>query len=136
MSTKGSQEHGVDDAAGPGHYLRRFGFYAAGHGSLDSAVADSSRHGFRLVLTIWPLFWKLSDGYPYSEIHETVSSFARGRRIPTLDLLPAFAGFDGPELWVHPTNQHPNELAHRIAADTLYPYLREALAGEARHPPD
>ena len=47
-----------------------------------------------------------------------------------LDLQPAFAGHDGPELWVHPTNQHPNEIGHRIAGTALYEFLaREGLLG-------
>ena len=43
-------------------------------------------------------------------------------------LLAAFEGHDGPELWAHPSNQHPNERAHAIAADALAGFLlREGL---------
>jgi hypothetical protein len=42
-----------------------------------------------------------------------------------LDLFDAFRGRDGPSLWVHPTNQHPNEEAHAIAAEALGRFLRE-----------
>jgi hypothetical protein len=35
----------------------------------------------------------------------------------------AFAGHDGPEPWVDPTNQHPNEIAHEIAGQALHHFL-------------
>jgi hypothetical protein len=42
-----------------------------------------------------------------------------------LDLLPAFHGRSATELWVHPTDQHPNEVAHRIAAKKLAEFLAQ-----------
>jgi hypothetical protein len=41
-----------------------------------------------------------------------------------LDLRNAYREFNGPELWVHETDQHPNEIAHAIAADAVYAYLK------------
>lgn len=32
----------------------------------------------------------------------------------------------GPELWVHPTDQHANELAHDVAGRTLARFLAES----------
>jgi hypothetical protein len=48
--------------------------------------------------------------------------------IPTLSLLPAFTGKNGPDLWVSPYNQHPNAAGHKIAADGILPFLRKLLA--------
>ena len=81
--------------------------------------------GTKLVLMIFPVLWDLGAGYPFKAVHATVSAFARENGIPVLDLLPAFEGHGGPELWVHPTNQHPNEVGHRIAGDALYDFLTE-----------
>ncbi len=42
-----------------------------------------------------------------------------------------------PELWVHETDQHPNEIAHRVAADAVHSFLvthPELLEG-VRHQP-
>ena len=39
-------------------------------------------------------------------------------------VLPAFAGHEGPELWVHPNNQHPNEIANGLAGRALADWLR------------
>ena len=44
----------------------------------------------------------------------------------------AFNGYDGPELWVHPNNQHPNEKAHAIVADAIFRFLREQGLVERR----
>ena len=93
--------------------------------ALVEAAVLSEKHGFELVLVIFPVLWELSGDYPFAEIHATVKSFAQQHAIPVLDLLPEFDGYDGPELWVHPTDQHPNEIAHEIAGDALNRFIRE-----------
>jgi lysophospholipase L1-like esterase len=93
--------------------------------ALVRANALSRECGFELALMIFPVLWRLSDDYPFAEIHEKLRTFAATAEIPTLDLLPAFSGHDGPELWVHPTDQHPNEVAHAIAGEALYRFLGE-----------
>lgn len=109
------------------NYRRSFepdanGWLQAKH-SLAQARRLSKRRGFDLVLMIFPVLWDLSGDYPFQEIHSTVRQAAESLEIPVLDLLPAFAGHDGPELWVHPTDQHPNEVAHAIAGEALYGFL-------------
>ena len=44
-----------------------------------------------------------------------------------VDLLPALRGQKTAALWAHPADWHPNELAHRLAAETLAPRVH-ALA--------
>jgi lysophospholipase L1-like esterase len=94
--------------------------------SLREVTALSSEHDFGIMLTIFPVLWSLSDNYPFASIHEKVVDFASSLSIPVIDLQPEFAGYDGPELWVHPNNQHPNEIAHRIAADALARAIMES----------
>jgi hypothetical protein len=38
-----------------------------------------------------------------------------------------FIGQDAPSLWVSPTDQHPNEKGHAVAADILFPYVRDIV---------
>jgi lysophospholipase L1-like esterase len=92
---------------------------------LREAVSLSRKHGFDLVLMIFPVLWELSADYPFSDIHQTVKAAAETQGVPVLDLLPAFAGHEGPELWVNSTDQHPNEIAHAIAGEALYAFLAE-----------
>ena len=91
--------------------------------ALEKARKLSTENDFDLLLVIFPVLWSLSDNYPFLGVHEKVAAFAERQSIPVLDLLPDFAGFDGPELWVHPNNQHPNEIAHEIAAKSIARYI-------------
>jgi lysophospholipase L1-like esterase len=109
------------------NYRRSFrpeapGWIAAQSG-LREVAALSESHGFDLVVMIFPVLWKLSGDHPFREIHEIVRAAAEALGIPVFDLLPAFAGHDGPELWVNSTDQHPNEIAHAIAGEALYRFL-------------
>ncbi len=79
----------------------------------------------KLAITIFPFFVNLNGEYPFEPIHDHVRSFCKETQIPVLDLREIFRDFEGPELWVHPTDQHPNELAHRIAAGAIAKFLVE-----------
>jgi lysophospholipase L1-like esterase len=84
--------------------------------------------GARLLVAPWPLFVGLDRGYPFAPVHETIRRFCLGSGIPHHDLLSAFRGRPTAELWVHPVDRHPNELAHRLAAESLLPAVLQ-LAG-------
>ncbi len=90
--------------------------------ALLTAKGLAEERGFDLALAIFPVLWQLSN-YPLPDVHAKVAGFCRDNGIPVLDLLPAFRGHDGPELWVHPKNQHPNEIAHEIAGEALFRFL-------------
>ena len=77
--------------------------------------------GARLLIAPWPLFVGLERGYPFAPVHETIHRFCLVARIPHHELLRAFEGRRSAELWVHPVDHHPNEIAHRIAAAALVP---------------
>jgi hypothetical protein len=40
-----------------------------------------------------------------------------------LDLFYPYSMYRDKDLWVNPTDQHPNEIAHRIAAERLFDFL-------------
>jgi hypothetical protein len=42
-----------------------------------------------------------------------------------VDLLPAYRGRRPADLWAHPVDRHPNELAHRLAAAAIRDYLKQ-----------
>lgn len=80
-----------------------------------------------LVAVIFPLFGvPLDDSYPFIPIHDKISEFMRQAKIPTLDLFPAYKGIPHDRLKVMPIRDfHPNEIAHRIAAERIYLWLEE-----------
>jgi lysophospholipase L1-like esterase len=77
------------------------------------------QRGARLLVAPWPLFVSLEGGYPFTAPHETIHAFCLGARIAHHDLLGAFQWRRTADFWVHPIDHHPNELAHRLAAESL-----------------
>lgn len=78
-------------------------------------------------LVVFPVLVELNNNYPFQQAVDLIVRFARENGIPTHDLLPAFMGKNGPDLWVSPFDQHPNAVAHKIAADSILPFLRQLL---------
>lgn len=78
--------------------------------------------GGKLVIMIFPLLYNFRN-YPFSGIHDSLRGFCAEEGIFCLDLLPAFSRYRDRELWAAPTDQHPNEIAHRVAAESLAEFL-------------
>jgi len=68
------------------------------------------------VVFVHPVLFQLGAGYPFEKESEIVMDAARQDGMEAFDLIEAFRGKDGPSLWVHVSDQHPNEEAHAIAA--------------------
>lgn len=81
-----------------------------------------------LVLVLFPVFDSpMSDAYAYADLHDKMREVGQSLGIPVLDLLEAYRGVDVYRLALVPyTDAHPNELAHRIAADAILDYLARA----------
>lgn len=80
------------------------------------------------VPVIFPLMsFDFSPGrYPMAFAHEAIHGICRDYGIPCLDLLPAFQEDDPERMQAVPgIDPHPDEIAHRIAAETILKYLVE-----------
>lgn len=121
-------------------YLKHINGNAYIQQCLESYLNDTSKSAFvknalsdiktickennaRLLVVIFPFYYQLNGDYPFRPIHDHVKSYCDKESIPVLDLLPFYKNFNGPELWVHPVDQHPNEIAHDIAAKAIYGFL-------------
>lgn len=93
--------------------------------ALARAAALSRERGFALGLVVFPELHALDGDYPFTAVHELVLRECAALDIPALDLLPAFRGRDAGSLWVHPSDHHPNEEAHGIAAIAIEAFVRE-----------
>lgn len=82
-------------------------------------------------LAVFPVLVELDDDYPFQSVVDALLDFARRNDIPALDLLPAFRGRYGPDLWVSALDQHPNAEGHALAAEALLPFVRELLEQSA-----
>lgn len=78
-----------------------------------------------LFAAVFPLLsHPLDDTYPFQPLHEQLDGFLKSEQIPFIDLRRAFEGLDPHRLQVEPgQDSHPNEIAHRIAADALFTAL-------------
>jgi hypothetical protein len=87
----------------------------------DSVI---SQNGGELVILLFPLIYDLRN-YPFREIHNKIKVFCENNDILLLDLLPVYSAYEDEDLWVNPTDHHPNEIAHEITAEALYSFLTE-----------
>jgi len=76
-----------------------------------------------LVIVLFPLLHDFDD-YPFQEINDKIHGFCQENDVLLLDLLPAFSRHTAESLWVHPTDYHPNEIAHQIAAKEIHSFLQ------------
>ncbi len=108
---------------------------APGFGAALKAVSDitelSHRNKVPLIVAVFPLFGNpLDRTYPFEAIHRKIATSFRPLGLMLVDLLPYYRGLDWKLLVVEgAADEHPNEIAHRIAAQAL---LR-ALNGPKNH---
>ena len=81
-----------------------------------------------MAVILFPIFDSpMDDAYAYTDLHDKIREVGQSLGIPVLDLLEAYRGVDVYRLALVPyTDAHPNELAHRIAADFILDYLARA----------
>jgi len=84
--------------------------------SLRRISSLAAGRGIPVVLFVHPVLYHLDSGYPFLDLHRRVVEAARREGMSAFDLVEAFPGHSGPDLWVHPIDQHPNEVAQRLAA--------------------
>jgi len=96
---------------------------------MDRRVREA---GGRFLVASWPLLVGLDGRYPFEDVDGTIAAFCASAGIPRVDLRPALSGRRAETLWVHPVDMHPNEIANRIAAETLAPAVREVARSPSR----
>jgi len=72
------------------------------------------------------------DAYPYQDVVDSLEHFLDERGIDYLNTLPALMQHDAAALWVHPTDHHPNALAHRVVFDEVKRHVDVWLDGAGR----
>jgi lysophospholipase L1-like esterase len=85
------------------------------------------RRKARLLIAPWPLLVGLDGRYPFESAHEAILRFCLAHGIAHHDLLKALRGRRSAELWVHPVDRHPNEIAQRLAAESLAPEVEKLV---------
>jgi len=93
------------------------------------------------IVAIIPGLWKLESGYPWKGVHAIIRDSCESEGIFVADPLrdadmESLEGRRSKELWVHPTDLHPNAEAHgiigRAIAAEIRPLLEKRLALDGR----
>jgi hypothetical protein len=112
--------------------------WAAARSALSAMGGMCRAHGVPFVVVIFPLFANPLDGrYPFTQLHAKVAQAAADAGAKVVDLLPRYASVDWRLLVVDGANdEHPNEIAHRIAAQAIARAVDEVVARPpaASHP--
>ncbi len=116
-------------------YVRRsieaFGPDHPGWRSAREALADiqgqARARQVPFLVVIFPFLHELDGDYPFQIVHDTVREYCESVGIDVLDLRDSYRAFRGPELWVHESDQHPNEMGHGIAARVTAQHVLERL---------
>ena len=109
--------------------------WVAGQKALKLMGSLCTQKGIPFVVVIFPLFANpMGADYPFAEIHATVAQAASAAGAKVVDLRPAYAGLRWDLLVVDgAADEHPNEIAHRIAADVVLKALDDVIPWTAPH---
>jgi len=77
----------------------------------------------RLLVASWPLLVGLDGAYPFADASREIARGLTAAGVAHHDLTAALRGRASESLWVHPVDRHPNEVAHRLAAQSLAPVV-------------
>ena len=87
--------------------------------ALETIIQECGERKIPCYVVIFPMLLQLDDRYPFLAVHEKVNAVASAAGATVIDLFPLLKGRRAEDLWVHPVDQHPNEIVHRIAAEAL-----------------
>jgi hypothetical protein len=94
--------------------------------NLLAIAAGCRQRGIALKVIVFPLLFDLERRYPFIEEIEEIVRFCRQSEIGCINLLPTFLGKRSNLLWILPYDSHPNVIAHRLAAETIFDDLSRA----------
>jgi lysophospholipase L1-like esterase len=80
------------------------------------------------IVVFFPLLYELNRHYPFAYAHEALRRDTEEAGGIFVDLLPKLKGKEARRMWVHPSDHHPNEACHRIAAEAI---AQKALSNAA-----
>jgi lysophospholipase L1-like esterase len=87
--------------------------------ALDGIVAFCRERGIPCVVLCFPVLHQLDDTYPFADVHESLRQRVESGGADFIDLLEELKGRRARDLWVHPSDPHPNEEVHAAAAEAL-----------------
>ena len=110
-------------------YADEYSGWKAGRDALADMGARCRERRVPLLVVVFPLFGNaLDERYPFAALHEKIDRAATDAGARLVELLPAYRGVRPDLLVVDGANdEHPNEVAHRIAANVIVSALDDVL---------
>ena len=95
--------------------------------SMSNLVETARKANIPVRAVVFPLFGlPMDETYPFFSIHEKVAELMGELNVPSLDLSPIYKDIPLARLQVIPgVDRHPNEIAHRMAAEEIYLWLED-----------
>ena len=125
------------------YYQRLYVKTYSGVGRFREAIALMNSECREAHATFVPMIFPLlsepfqQGRYPFDFAHEAIQNRCKELHLDYLDLLPAFRNVASERVQVIPGyDPHPNEIAHRIAAETLLQYLLDHKIISRKFKPD
>lgn len=114
-------------------YADGYAGWVAGRRALRAMGGMCREQGVPFVVVIFPLFGNpLDQRYPFADVHAKVAQAAAEAGAKVVDLLPLYRGLRWELLVVDGANdEHPNEIAHRIAAQAIARAVDEVVPRSA-----
>jgi hypothetical protein len=93
--------------------------------SMGRLVGLANESKTPIVAVVFPLFgMPMDEKYPFYPIHTKVKDLMTSLSVPNLDVSNIYEGIPLEHLQVIPgVDRHPNEIAHRMAAEHIYLWL-------------
>ena len=93
--------------------------------ALRAIVATCQARQIPCIVVVFPVLYQLNDRYPFQAIHDMIQQEVVSAGGVCVDLFPLLKGRSSSALWVHPTDPHPNEIVHAVAAKALCERIEE-----------
>jgi hypothetical protein len=92
--------------------------------SLDKLAKYAKENNIRLYLTLQPDLHYLHD-VKLNKYYKKVEEIAISKEFKFLNLQDGFGpSIKSEDLWIMPTDAHPNILGHKLMAEEIYPFLK------------
>jgi lysophospholipase L1-like esterase len=85
----------------------------------DKSIKNNSK----FIVVVFPLLFWPNGQYELKESQEYFLSRLKKNNIEYIDISSKWQKYSQEELWVHPVDQHPNDLAHDIVAKEILKYI-------------
>lgn len=87
--------------------------------ALHAAIKICHEKNIPCYVLCFPVLYRLDNSYPFSNAHSIMRKEVESEGVMFIDLFSYLKGYECRKLWVHPTDRHPNEKVHELAAGVL-----------------